>query len=287
MHHLDLKTLPELLALLRQRPPPYGPQAPEVRGIMLAALRMDPRVRPLTLHRFSYPSWLEHGREHYNINQMPQPGLFLSEGPAQRAPEDCREGTHPDPTALPRLLHATVLHPERPIRRILALGRHDDGVGFERYFDQSDTYEHTVKVIHHYSEAPEEGNSIAHHRLMVRSGEVEAPLEVLQVTAMPDFGTAQLGEQDLQHLHRWFSALPDEPLNIHCAAGLGRSGLMALAYALWRERLHWQSLPSREAQGAFVLQQLEALRRARPGVVQTQAQLEQAVSLALQLDQIK
>lgn len=287
MHLLDLTTLPELLALMRLRPPPFGPHAPEVRGIMMAALRMDPRVRPLSLHRFSYPSWQEPGREHYNINEMPLPGLFLSEGPAQRNPADCREGTHPDPTALARLMDATVLHPERPIRRLLALGRHDDGVGFERYFDISSAYHSNIEIVHHKTEHPLAGNSMALHKLWVRRGQKEEPLSVLQVTAMPDFGTAQLGEQDLAQLHRWYSGLPEEPLNIHCAAGLGRSGLMALAYALWRNHEPWQALPTREEQATYVLQQLEALRRARPGVVQTQAQLEQAVTLALQLATIK
>lgn len=285
--------LERLLTRLRIFPPGYQYQDPAMQTVLMASLRLDPKVRPLQLHRFNYPSWVEPGRERYNINQIADTKLFLSEGPAPVSEDANLLYGLPDPTSMARLFETTLYHPTQPIQRFLVAGRADDSVGFENYFGGLHQrgprqYEGDFRVEHDLdatgaTDLRREGRLLIEHRLRVHHGDQHRALQVYQLIQMPDFGTATLTPADLVTLRDLFVSLEHTPLNVHCAAGLGRSGLIALTYLLWRDFKTAVALESEMERAQWVMDQLRVLRNSRPGTVQNQAQLEQAVVLANQL----
>lgn len=285
-----------LLAQLSANPPGFGMRDPEVQSIMMAVLRMDNRVRPLKLHRFSYPSYVEPGRERFNINRIPDSNLYMSEGPEpdtrhehDRHPLEPAQKLNQAPAessaAIIRFLDNTVFHPDEPIQRVIVAGDPHEGAGFEDYFTSARSYAPQYTVHLEAGRPPSPHHHIAHWKLKVEKlpgstgGEVR-DLEVFQLTQMPDFGVPVLTEADLLLLQRIFVELPQTRTNIHCAAGLGRTGLLSLAWTLWRDFGELMALPDAHQRSEWVLERLSRLRKVRPGVVQTLPQLREAVRLA-------
>lgn len=285
--HMNLSTgdLQALLSYLELHPPVFGPRDPEVQTIMMAVLRMDNRVRPLGLHRFSYPSYLEPGRDAYNINRVPDSNLFMSEGPAPVRYSPSRESSSGiDSTSMARFFSSTLFHESLPIQRVMVAGLAEDGAGFENYFSGDRLYDPEIQVTLEDAQPATPARHIARYELKVHQRLPNQTrtrgLEVFQLTQMPDFGVPKLTDLDLQQLHQLFRELPQNPTNIHCAAGLGRTGLLTLTWCLWKDFDSLLALPDVETRGVWVLERLKWLRRVRPGVVQTPAQLQQALVIA-------
>lgn len=264
----------------------------------LEILQMQDRIETtdleFTLHnRFDCcPAYLDKNYPGYNMNLLPNGRTILGQGPD--GGEDNSETLD-----FERLMQNSIFHPEedRKINNILSLGRpiESDGNKFFNYIACMDGSQDTLitsKAHYHFNsqQVLAEDSVILQYEVQITKTCVEtqqqqaAKINYFTIPNWVDMHGFCFAKNDLCVLQKLFTSR--EKKLIHCSAGLGRSGTIALAEALYTDYTNIFS-GHEFAIAKKIKQVLTELRTHRPGLVQSIDQLTTAIQLATEIYNLK
>lgn len=217
----------------------------------------------------------------YHANRVREDRIILGEGPYQA----------PAYNNLDRFIENVLLNDDANIQQIIALGAPFDidkqRQSFSPYFTErqrlmvsngtliATQLPSPIYGIGEYSLTATQTTPAAAQRDKTKT------IRVTHFEQMADMQTLNLASPQLiARVLQLYLRTQEANTFIHCSAGLGRSGVFAMAFALIDEHATIMSVASDDAKAERVIGIWNELSEARPGVVQNKAQLENALELA-------
>lgn len=225
----------------------------------------------------------------YNANVIPHTHLIAAEGPCSNTNKAF------DLADLFRFFDNTIFNPHLPVKQILALGypNHLEG-DFVDYFlaggktfvieSLNKSYQISSKTISEIN--AEDTIKMAHYHVIISHGSNQKMVDIFWLNT-PDKMPMTITNQPMAELllQVYFNSLKKTTL-IHCAAGLGRTGMIILMFQiLTHYNTLFDSSDNKEIV-SYLKKLLLEIRQTRAGLISSRAQFKSAIDNALYLHQL-
>ncbi len=225
----------------------------------------------------------DHNFPEYNANVIVHSDNqkhILLEGPASHIQEHCE-----------RFLDVLV-NDWMPITDVIAAGDPFEGrkfnKGYLHYFAEK-AHEHVhdhpmlekiATKFHLVTHKHEETDNITSYIMRINDGEKSRQMRIHHIPNFGDFKTLAFTLAEINALLKIFQEA--ETLAIHCSAGMGRTGVIELAFCLFNE--YEKYFPHNKPDFHLIKLKVNELRILRPELLQTADQYRMAIVLAVQLN---
>lgn len=248
-----------------------------------------------TLRRYSILSYRATDCGDYNANEIAA-NIWIGEGPYRNTLSE--NGNYNN---IPRFCHSILRNSKICFTTVVALGPScgKNRVNFTPYLspnlnpDQSETKtlsRTTTKGRYCITTKPIETEQDDFHLYsmkLTRKEIFQKELALVHLPQMQDMGTLETSEQLIHQLILLANKSKEEAIFIHCSAGLGRSGTIALALTLFLRYEELSKINNKNTLVDAIVSLWDKFNEIRPGTIQNAEQLGNALQIADEMSKLK